>query len=199
MSSLLRNTSGIKNLWGAHELLNSYEENKDPLFEDVMFGGSQSNGDNFSLVFDGSNLTLMRGDKKLKSWKGTAGKIGYQSPEFQGLKDKGPLPEGDYDVRQSRYQEMGLMDALKGELGAGKFPGGLGSWGAKRISLVPRNTNEMYGRSGFTIHGGSIAGSRGCIDLTDQNEDFMRTFRGLGRDLRLKVIYPKDSSTELEE
>ena len=41
MSSLFKNTSGIKNLWGAYELLNSYEQNKDPLFEEVMFGGNQ--------------------------------------------------------------------------------------------------------------------------------------------------------------
>ena len=31
-----------------------------------------------------------------------------------------------------------------------------------------------------------------------RNEDFMRTFRGLGRDLRLRVVYPKRNSEELE-
>ena len=198
MSSLFKNTSGIKNLWGAYELLNSYGQNKDPLFEEVMFGGNQDGGDDYSLLFDGSNLSLMRGDKRLKSWKGVAGQDGYQSGDFQNVPNKGPLPEGYYDVRQSQYREMNLGDAIKGELGVGKFPGGLGSWGAKRISLIPSGANEMYDRKGFTIHGGSKAGSRGCIDLTDQNEDFMRTFRGLGRDLRLRVVYPKRNSEELE-
>ena len=198
MSSLIKNTSGIKNLWGAYELLNSYEQNKDPLFEEVMFGGNQDGEDEYSLLFDGSNLSLMRGDKKLKSWKGVAGQEGYQSGEYQNVPNKGPLPEGFYDVRQSQYKEMTLGDAIMGEFGVGKFPGGLGSWGAKRISLIPSGANEMHGRKGFTIHGGSKAGSRGCIDLIGQNEDFMRTFRGLGRDLRLRVVYPKRNSEESE-
>lgn len=194
MSSLLKNTNGIKNLWGVYELLNSYEQNTDPDFRAVMFG----DGDDFSLEFDGSKLRLLRGSKELKNWNSVSGQNGYQSPIYQDIKNVGPIPEGYYDVPQSAYTEMNALEALLGEFGRGRFPGGLGSWGSKRISLTPSSGNEMYGRSGFTIHGGSKAGSRGCIDLTDQNEDFMRTFRGLGRDLRLRVVYPKRNSEELE-
>ena len=89
---------------------------------------------------------------------------------------------------------------MLGEVGMGKFPGSFSSWGTKRISLTPSSGNEMYGRGGFTIHGGSVPGSRGCIDLTNENEDFMKTFRGLGKDLRLKVKYPTlEESTQLPQ
>lgn len=178
------------------ELFTSYPRNDDPDFREVMFG----NGDDFSLEFDGSKLRLMRGDKEIKSWNGVSGQNGYQSPIYQDKKDVGPLPEGYYDVQQNDYREMDALDVLLGEVGMGKFPGSFSSWGTKRISLTPSSGNEMYGRGGFTIHGGSVPGSRGCIDLTNENEDFMKTFRGLGKDLRLKVKYPTlEESTQLPQ
>ena len=195
MSSLLNAIQG-KGVGNPLEILTSNEQNLDKDFSTVMFGDTE--GDVYSLNFDGSKLRLMRGDKELRSWNGVAGKEGYQSSEFQSLEDTGPLPEGEYDVLQQNYQEMDIRNALFGEVGRGRFPGGIKKWGGKRIVLVPDSKNKMYERGGFTIHGGAYPDSRGCIDLTNQNEDFMRTFRGLGKDLRLKVKYPTNEEDDIQ-
>jgi hypothetical protein len=63
-----------------------------------------------------------------------------------GLKDEGPIPPGWYTMANWRD------DPHEGPYTA---------------SLVPDDTNEMYGRAGFNWHGDSIehagCGSKGCI------------------------------------
>ena len=44
--------------------------------------------------------------------KAVSGRPGYQSPEYQHLKDKGPLPEGRYGVNQDQYQKGVVTEAL---------------------------------------------------------------------------------------
>ena len=193
MSSLFSVISGKSN---PLEIFTSYELNTDKDFTNVMFGDNET--DDFNLNFDGGKLRLMRGNKELKSWDGVAGRKGYQASEYQNLKDIGPLPEGEYDVLQKNYQEMDILNALLGEVGRGTFPGGITSWGGKRIVLVPDSKNKMYERGDFTIHGGAYPDSRGCIDLTNQNEDFMRTFRSLGKNLRLKVQYLSNEEDDIQ-
>lgn len=194
MSSLFNTIQG-KGMGNPFELFTTYEQNTDRDFSDIMFGEFEK--DKYSLFFDGNKLRLMRSDKELKSWDGVSGKKGYQSPEFQNLKDIGPIPEGEYNVLQRNYQEMDMLNALGGEIGRGKFPGGISSWGTKRVVLIPNKKNKMYKRDGFTIHGGAYPDSKGCIDLTNQNEDFMKTFRGLGKDLILKVKYPTNEEDDI--
>ena len=164
-------------------------QENNPRFADIMFG--DDGNDSYSLSFDGKRLSLMKGDKEINHWNGVSGAEGYQSPEYQNLKDQDPIPEGNYEVRQSQYVPMGLSDAILGIVGRGKFPGSIISWGSGKISLLPMNENKTQGRDNFAIHGGFFPGSRGCIDLTGQNEDFMRMFKALGKDLVLTVKYPQ--------
>lgn len=174
---------------------------QDPLmdFADIMFGsgnpqtitqaGLDSDAEKLRLNFDGTKLRLMRGDDELMNWNGISGKDGYQSPEFQNVRDTGPIPEGRYDVRQSEYVPMTLSDALLGVVKKGRFPGSIVSWGTSKVNLLPDRENNMFGRDGFTIHGGWIPGSRGCIDLTRDNDSFMQTFLDIGQDLPLYIRY----------
>lgn len=38
-------------------------------------------------------------------------------------------------------------------------------WGDWRVSMSPAPGAETFGRSGFFLHGGSVPGSAGCIDI----------------------------------
>lgn len=144
------------------------------------------------LVFDGRALKWMLGAKTVKSWPAVSGRSGYQSKDHQNLRDKGPIPQGSYDVRQSEYQKMpdrGVFEQIAGELGRTAWPGGESSWGKHRIWLHPRDGTNTYGRSGFSIHGGDDPGSAGCVDLTTHISDFVSKFRSHGKDLILWVQY----------
>lgn len=56
----------------------------------------------------------------------------------KGTHNFGPIPRGVYSLR--------IHESRK-------------NW----IRLIPKNTNNMFGRSGFAIHGRGTTGSHGCI------------------------------------
>ncbi|MDE6478595.1 MAG: L,D-transpeptidase family protein, partial [Alphaproteobacteria bacterium] len=144
-------------------------------------------------VFDGKSLTLYDGDKPVKSWSGNAGKLDFQSPEFQDVVGKGPLPVGMYVARQSEFyyfDDMTWVERRLAPLGLWtRFPGGRASWGSAKVSLEPSLQNDMRGRSGFTVHGGTTPGSKGCIDLEDNIDDFAEWFDKNGKDVVIQVKY----------
>lgn len=137
-------------------------------------------------IFDGKSLTLYENDKKIKSWDGMSGKPDYQGKENQRVKGKGPLPEGTYVARQSKYQERKDSDIFRKYY---NWQGGERSWGKSRVWLHPSLQNNMFGRDKFTIHGGKTPGSSGCIDLTSQMDDFSNWFKNSGKDLVVHVQY----------
>lgn len=143
-------------------------------------------------IFDGKSLTLYENDKKVKSWDGMSGKPDYQGKENQGLKNKGPLPEGTYVARQSNlyyFDDMSKIERMAAYAGRTKFPGGRRSWGNSKVALEPSPQNNMLGRGKFNIHGGKTLGSKGCIDLTSQMDDFTKWFENDGKDLIIRVQY----------
>jgi hypothetical protein len=103
---------------------------------------------------------------------GYAGAPGYiNDPSDVSLKNKGPLPPGMYTITSWRRDpKMGPVCA----------------------SLVPDPQNEMYGRSGFNLHGDSIehpgCGSEGCIQ---QNFPVRVRVQASG-DSRLKVTLEEE-------
>ncbi|WP_345829391.1 tlde1 domain-containing protein [Erwinia sp. HDF1-3R] len=80
-----------------------------------------------------------------------AGAEGYKdNPDFECLKDKGPLPRGKYRI--------GRPIALHPK--AGRYV----------LRLTPYPSNNMCGRTGFLIHGDNGRGtaSEGCIVLANK-------------------------------
>ena len=129
------------------------------------------------------------------SWDAVSGKDGYRSSEYQNLKDTGPIPEGTYVARQSELQHMSSIDWIVGwsrlvnkEWG-GKWPGSEYSWGNSRIWLEPSKETNTYGRDDFSIHGGWVPGSAGCIDMTGQINAFTSWLESTGNDLIVHVKY----------
>ena len=146
-------------------------------------------------VFDGKKFTLYENDKPIMSWDAVSGKDGYRSPEYQNMKDIGPIPEGTYVARQSELQRMLPIDWVVGwsrllseDLG-GKWPGSEYSWGSSRVWLEPSKETNTYGRDDFSIHGGWVPGSAGCIDLTSNMDNFVALFDYIENDLIIRVKY----------
>ncbi|MBD2535620.1 DUF2778 domain-containing protein, partial [Nostoc flagelliforme FACHB-838] len=125
-------------------------------------------------------------------WKGTSGRDGYQNPASQNLENKGPIPEEQYLVDPARTQsisDISSWDRFKGNFGGGTWPGLEKSWGGHRTWLTHSTTTNTFGRSGFTIHGGAVPGSAGCIDLTSRNNSFHGWLRSHNKPLILNVKY----------
>jgi len=78
---------------------------------------------------------------------GYSGKGKYKNdPEAQAIHDQGPIPEGYYTI-----------DSPRDTVTHGPFV----------LPLLPFEQNQMFGRSGFLIHGDSVVhpgtASQGCI------------------------------------
>lgn len=144
-----------------------------------------------SLLFDGETLFWQEAGQERK-WTAYSDRKGYWSPKFQNLRDKGPIPEGFYQVQQNELQSWDDVNQFSKTfcvIGLGRWPGCRDSWGEQRVWLKPNAHTNVYGRSGFSIHGGNIPGSAGCIDLTHSMNDFTERFRSYGKDVVLEVRY----------
>jgi len=153
-------------------------------------------GADVELKFDLSSLKVSDVNYSIDmpglEWEGTSGREGYQNSESQKLKDKGPIPEGQYKVDPARTQsisDISTWDRTKGTFGRGSWPGLENSWGEQRTWLTPSAGTNTFGRSGFTIHGGAVPGSAGCIDLTSRNNSFHSWLKSHGKPLNLNVKY----------
>ena len=69
------------------------------------------------------------------------------------------------------------MMHFKASIAMGSWPGGKKSWGSVRIPILPKSVtllddSKEIKRNNFFIHGGEKAGSRGCIDLCENDIRF---------------------------
>ena len=92
---------------------------------------------------------------------------GKNNPAMQDIPDVGPIPQGQYTIQPP-------VDTV--------------THGPYVLALVPNEWNEMYGRSGFLIHGDSVVApgtaSKGCIVLP--HDVRVRIWESLDR--RLAVV-----------
>ncbi len=137
-------------------------------------------------VFDGQKLTVYDGDNTILFWNAVSGKDGFQTPEYQDQKNKGPIPKGTYVARQNELQYRSDYNVIKRYT---SWPGGESSWGNSRVWLEPSKETNTFGRDGFSIHGGATPGSAGCIDLTSGMDGFTDWFKNNGHDLIINVEY----------
>ncbi len=139
-------------------------------------------------------LDVRQGGDLAGQWEGVSGRPGSQDPALQGEVGRGPIPEGDYIARQGRLQQRptGAWEEFSQLWPRGSaWPGGQRAWGDWRVWLDPLPGTDTLGRSGFSIHGGAVPGSAGCIDLCGGMPSFVDSFRQQGRDMQLRVQYPR--------
>jgi hypothetical protein len=177
-------------------------------------------------TFDGADFVLTGGGKAIltvaaqsgrpigvtsadaKACGGSTSESYLNNPRYVGIKDKGPIPEGEY---QFRYEEMATFSAteqLQMTLGGhytDPFGASLhgGDWGSGRVELKPKTIlpgkkgcGNTKTRSGFFLHGGVLPGSSGCIDIGNAGMDsVVRLLAGFRGPIVVKVHYTKAAPT----
>lgn len=145
---------------------------------------------NCTLEFDGHNLIWVSGSgNQLYSWPAISGytkeepyKDSYRyDPKIYQDKSGGPTPEGKYQIGFPEIKKddvKAFLRAIKSLLPGTdtrgynwNVAGSQGSWGRIRYMLYPEGHNA-FGRSNMYIHGGSVPGSLGCIDLMMRVQEF---------------------------
>jgi hypothetical protein len=117
-----------------------------------------------SLYFDGERLSVVDIEKKkeLFNIKATSGKGDYMNdPKFQNLENKGPIPEGTYNYKNSDWRCQSKLRQIYNILRRN------GDWGDYNVPLNVEKTNVKT-RGHFYLHGGFFKGSAGCIDAGNE-------------------------------
>lgn len=108
--------------------------------------------------------------------KGSPDDSYMNNPRYVGVKDNGPIPEGEYRFLATEMTTFSPAEQAQMLLGGNYTdPKGVslhgGDWGAGRVGLVPirvlpsKFCGNTGARSGFFLHGGVMPGSSGCIDI----------------------------------
>ena len=123
---------------------------------------------------------------------------------FVGIKDHGPIPEGTYTFSAAGVERFTSSEESQllwgGILGhkSEKIHGHAihpGDWGSGRVELHPKGKvlegpcGNANSRSEFFLHGGSFAGSSGCIDIGSNFDKLADFLEGYSRAITLTVSY----------
>lgn len=131
------------------------------------------------------------------------------NPLYVGIQDFGAIPEGDFSLNLSDFAVFNAAEQIR-MIGGGMFtdPFGAplhgGDWGAGRAALRPKKLNagpkagcgNTSKRSGFYLHGGSLPGSSGCIDIDNSGVTaFLSLMGGYKAAIPVKVKYTHPAPT----
>lgn len=124
---------------------------------------------NILLRFDGRFLSMS--GSPARAYAGVSGRPmdsgGFDySPARQRESRVGPIPPGQYRIQPSQMWTNRWYNLAP-----------RAAWGGNRITIHIFPGTQTYGRGGFFIHGGTHAGSAGCINLHGQMEDFVRDLK----------------------
>jgi RHS repeat-associated protein len=148
-------------------------------------------GDYSGLFFNGRSLSVYSGGKETQRWPAYSG-TGWcmNNPACQKMYRVGPIPEGNYFADPNKIERISLADDIAGRFGRGRWLGGIDSWGPMRVELdIAPGTVIAPRTGGFYIHGGSVPGSAGCIDLCTWSKGFFDYLSGQPRPVPLTVKY----------
>ncbi len=109
------------------------------------------------------------------SYPATSGQAGTSDTS---IPDRGPIPEGEYELDPGEVSEGGFLRNLRGD------------WGNYRAPLDPKPETDTKGRKGMYIHGGKKPGSKGCIDLGEHDKDLLPKLKGHKGKVPVSVKYP---------
>lgn len=144
-------------------------ERYDPTVGQCQADQNQTPRPKLQLRFDGKSL-IMQGTRA------------YTYPAVSGMSGADPIPQGRYWINPSElwqrtgttniYFCIGGLVTLNGcsrTVDAHKK-----AWGNHRITIHPYQQTDTHGRGGFFIHGGTVYGSLGCIDLAGNMDQFVK-------------------------
>jgi hypothetical protein len=160
------------------------------------------------IFFDGTKVIVYEGEygntkssTKYFQLNGTSGGTGYQIASHQHLKDKGPVPEGDYSVNlgldPTRSVNMDNNAQTSGSIGVQQmltkdYRGNL-AWGRWRARL--EKVNVQTTRDNFYFHDSYKGHSHGCIETEASLYYFFYSLHAQGyTSIKVKVDYPSNST-----
>lgn len=130
------------------------------------------------------------------------------NPLYVGIQDFGAIPEGDFTVSLSEFSTFSTLEQaqmITGGMFTDPFGNALhgGDWGSGRAPLHPKTLlpsktgcGDTKKRSGFYLHGGSLPGSSGCIDIDNSGiNTFLSTLGGYKSVIPVKVKYKHPAPT----
>lgn len=140
------------------------------------------------LMFDG--YTLYWQGSNPSTYTGFSGQANEGAKE--SVKDTGPIPQGKYAIDPNNIE---LLQPSP-------------DWGSHRVKAEPykATVDRMSDcfkviRTGMYIHGGSVTGTSGCIELNDDAEEnaFFDKLKAYGRKIELEVRYVGDREKKYED
>ena len=139
-------------------------------------------------------MVWLQNGQPVKYYPAMSGKPDHQTAADTNIHDAGPIPEGEYilPINSGEHHEPGewrTFDELISNTGLWKK--NPDAWGYSRIPIQPLPTTNTFGRHSMYVHGGTVPGSAGCIDLTGRMEDFYNDWLKYNGTLPLKVKYKK--------
>ncbi len=93
----------------------------------------------------------------IRASSGKGGCCNNASRSCQKAPFEGPIPVGNYYLRGGDLNDPGIFGDLTRNA--------LADWGDWRIRVYPSTGTDTYGRNNFFMHGGSVRGTSGCIDI----------------------------------
>lgn len=122
-----------------------------------------------SLRFDGRFLTMM--GAPTRTYPAVSGRAtdsgGFDySAARQHERSTGPIPAGKYWIQPSQMWTNHWYNLAP-----------RAAWGDHRLTIHVFPGTQTFGRGGFFIHGGTHAGSAGCINLHSRMEDLVRDLK----------------------
>jgi hypothetical protein len=171
-------------------------------------------------TFDGADFTVLDGTTVLlthaaqsgrpvavragdaAACKGSTSDSYLNNPRYVGIQDFGPIPEGEYLFTLGSFATFTALEQatmIAGGMFTDPFGAALhgGDWGSGRAPLRPvrilpgaPGCGNTARRSGFYLHGGSLPGSSGCIDIENDGIDaLLKLLVGYRKDITVKVTY----------
>ncbi len=143
------------------------------------------------LTFNGYELSWLQADGGKRSWTARSGELdenGNTQPNLQLTRDRGPIPEGTYQVDPkntlSILNPSNVIDFIVWII---KSP----SWGSYNTPILSLDGSKNYAnnRNSAYIHGGFYYGSAGCIDLANNDSNFFSYLQSHNKRMILKVNY----------
>lgn len=128
------------------------------------------------LHFDGEKLvaTNVVTGEIVEEWDAVSGAWAngapVAGPEHQAVKDFGPIPEGRWSIDPGMQQDRSVHPDFQPD----GHPRPASAWGNSRTIIEPEGWTDAMNRDLMYTHGGESPGSIGCVDLTDQNDDFQQ-------------------------
>lgn len=143
---------------------------------------------NDRLTFDGYKLRWQGASPtEYDAFSGQADQSARESK-----KDLGPTPQGLFAVDPKNIEDLEPSD----------------DWGHHRVRIEPyRATVDRMKdcfeaiRTGMYIHGGTVKGTHGCIEINDDDEEkyFFTKLKEYGRKIELEVKFVGEMEKKLEE